>query len=174
MSVNRGLFETCYAYCRQKGYELPVGGGVKEELKFAKDHGRDWRFDAAWVGCRIAFEFQGLPSWSKSGLKSRHFSVAGMSNDAIKHAAAQILGWKLYAMTTKQAEQGLHYAVMDFHLGDGDIDKVMKALEANSRYYRAKSKARSKADVYDHQPDDEADLLRRAVRRGRVRRPKEG
>lgn len=55
---------------------------------------RKFRFDVAIPSLKLAVEYEGVMS-----AKSRHTSVTGYSNDAIKYNLAQIEGWKIFRYT---------------------------------------------------------------------------
>lgn len=74
------------AFCDEKGLEL------SREYKFHPS--RKWRFDWAIPGLKIAVEFEGIISE-----KSRHTTIPGYSNDAIKYNEAAMLGWTVLRYT---------------------------------------------------------------------------
>ena len=134
---NDALYSDLLLYCRAKGVETPLGG--EEELKFAADFGRDFRFDAAWPVKRFAIEFQG------GGDSGRHARFYGYANDAIKLAYAQMLGWRLYYVTTHQASFGMHLAIADCELGLKSLAESAEALKELSERYKPPRRKKSEA-----------------------------
>lgn len=61
---------------------------------------RQWRFDVAWPEEKVACEVMG-------GLQSngKHSREEGYMNDAIKSFEAQLLGWKVFAITPAMIEE---------------------------------------------------------------------
>lgn len=72
------------------------------EYLFAKEElGRNWRFDFAWEEHRIALELDG-GNWKRG----RHARPQGIEDDHEKRNAGQVLGWKVFVVTTGMAEDG--------------------------------------------------------------------
>lgn len=63
------------------------------QYKFAED--RQWRFDAAWPGRRIAVEVDG-GTWTGG----RHTTGTGFERDLEKLNAAALAGWRVFRFTT--------------------------------------------------------------------------
>jgi hypothetical protein len=73
-------------------------GEVETEWRFHAT--RRWRFDFAVPSRRIAVEYQGHGKMAGgSGHVGGHASVTGLSGDAEKFNAAEILGWRLILFT---------------------------------------------------------------------------
>ena len=65
------------------------------EHRFAKDIGRQWRFDFAWPGYKVALEVDGgtfLP-------KGYHTRGTGFEKDVEKHNVAAMTGWLVIRVT---------------------------------------------------------------------------
>lgn len=69
----------------------------EREYPFAKDLGRDWRFDFAWPSRRLALEVEG----AVHRIKSR------FSGDLEKYLVAQVLGWKVVRVSPKMIASAL-------------------------------------------------------------------
>lgn len=74
---------------------------------------RKWRFDLASPELMIALEIEG-GVWSEG----RHTRGKGFSEDCIKYAEANLLGWTVFRFTTQQVEDGiaLHYVELALQL----------------------------------------------------------
>ena len=69
------------------------------EYRFAPP--RRWRFDFAWIDCKVAFEYDGS-TWTRG----RHVRGAGVSADNEKINEAQILGWIVIRGTADTVRSG--------------------------------------------------------------------
>jgi hypothetical protein len=71
----------------------------EQEVKFVRD--RDWCFDFAWRGWKIALEVEG-------GVftQGRHVRGVGYTEDCRKYSRAAIAGWMLIRATTGMVEDG--------------------------------------------------------------------
>ncbi len=69
------------------------------EHRFRK--GRNWRFDYAWPGIKVALEVEG-------GVYTggRHVRGQGYENDCRKYSEAAILGWRVIRVTTGMVDRG--------------------------------------------------------------------
>lgn len=85
------------------------------EHYFAKQIGRQWRFDYCWPDHRIALEIEGLAFGrmveTKDGEKvrtagGRHATGAGLQADCEKYSWAAILGWLVIRATTQMVRKG--------------------------------------------------------------------
>jgi hypothetical protein len=74
----------------------------ENEFKFL--HDRKFRFDIAMPEKKIAIEYEGLAISSK-GIKSRHTTNVGYSNDCIKYNLAIVNGWKVLRFTAYNYEE---------------------------------------------------------------------
>ena len=77
------------------------------EYRFATP--RRWRFDFAWPDYRVATEIEGLVA-HKDGKRmlasGRHTSFKGFTEDAIKYATANILGWHVLRFNQTLVKDG--------------------------------------------------------------------
>ena len=73
----------------------------KPESEYFFDEYREWRFDAAWPGIKVAFEYEGI--FSK---KSRHTSITGYTGDIEKYNSAAIQGWIVIRATAVTVKNG--------------------------------------------------------------------
>jgi hypothetical protein len=87
----------------------------EQEVPFAKDLGRRWRFDLAWSARRVAVEVEG-------GVYSggRHTRGAGFEQDCTKYNTATTLGWAVYRVTRGMIESGEAVALLGQALGGAD------------------------------------------------------
>ena len=67
---------------------------------------RQWRFDFAWPGRKLAVEIDGL---TRDG--GRHQRVRGYENDCEKLNEALLLGWRVLRFTQGQVKRGEAIAV---------------------------------------------------------------
>lgn len=91
--AKRGPEEDFEFQCRQFG--LPP---LERQLRFAKDLGRQWRFDFAFPDYWLAVEIQGVVVRRIGGkmvTMGGHADVQGMRNDHDKHNTATLLGWSV-------------------------------------------------------------------------------
>ena len=65
------------------------------------DASRRWRFDRAWLNCKLAVEIEG-GTW----VKGRHSRGAGMRADAEKYNAATLQGWRVLRFTGDMVKDG--------------------------------------------------------------------
>jgi hypothetical protein len=85
--------------CRQ--FNLPQW---VRELRFAKDIGRQWRFDFAFRDYWLAVELEGLVPQRLGGqlvVTGRHGTVAGIIGDMEKYNTAALLGWTVLRFPVK-------------------------------------------------------------------------
>lgn len=75
--------------------------GWEREYRFARHIGRRWRFDFAFVSCKLAVEVDG-GTWSGG----RHVRPGGFVKDAEKKNAATLLGWRVLHVVGRQVEDG--------------------------------------------------------------------
>lgn len=75
------------------------------EVRF--DSSRRWRFDRAWINCKLAVEIEG-GTW----VKGRHSRGAGMRKDAEKYNAAILQGWRVLRFTGDMVRDGSAIAVV--------------------------------------------------------------
>jgi hypothetical protein len=90
-----------------------------KELPFAKQLGRNWKFDYAfgWPNSwRVAFEIEGLVmrrdkagNWQMGG---RHGNIAGFEEDCVKYNTAALLGWTVLRATGSQIKSGFGIAIL--------------------------------------------------------------
>lgn len=93
-----------------RAYGLP-----EPELEHVFHPDRKWRFDLAWPDRKLAVEIEG-GVWSTDGgkpcqlcgehPKGAHGRGTGILRDIEKGNAAQLLGWTLIRVTTRQVEDG--------------------------------------------------------------------
>lgn len=87
----------------------------KEEYRFAAEAlGRQWRFDFAWPGQRVAVECEG-GTWARG----RHTRGSGFEGDCAKYNAAAMLGWTVLRYTGTMLERD----------PAGTIEQVRQVLE---------------------------------------------
>ena len=94
-------FAMIEAYCRQRGYPLPVA-----EYRFHPT--RRWRFDAAIVSDKIGIEVDGAVYFA-----GRHTRGTGFESDAEKLSEAAVLGWRVLRCSTGQLKRGLMWGYLD-------------------------------------------------------------
>lgn len=70
-----------------------------QEVRF--DTSRRWRFDRAWLNCKLAVEIEG-GTW----VSGRHSRGAGMRKDAEKYNAATLQGWRILRFTGDMVRDG--------------------------------------------------------------------
>ena len=79
---------------------VEVGGYVKEH-QFAKEIGRLWRFDFAWVDEKLAVEIEG-GVW----VKGRHTRGSGFIRDCDKYNTATLMGWRVLRFAVNHIDNG--------------------------------------------------------------------
>lgn len=77
------------------------------QLRFARMHGRSWRFDLSWPEAMVAVECNG-----GTFIRGRHSGGQGAENDAVKGAVALLLGWRVVTVTNHMVEDGRALAVI--------------------------------------------------------------
>lgn len=93
------------------------------EYEFAKP--RKFRFDAAWIEQKVAFEKEGIGGKGKS----RHTTFEGYERDCEKYSLAAILGWCVVRATARQIDSG------------AAAEWVRRALEQRRDYGKGDSQA---------------------------------
>lgn len=93
-------------------HHVGAGSGLRARLLSASL--RDWRFDFAWPGRCIAVEVQG-GTWSSGA----HVRGRGYESDCEKSNAAQMLGWRVYQVTTDMIADGRALRLIERVLGHG-------------------------------------------------------
>lgn len=100
-------------------FDLIISSGLpkpEQELRF--HHTRRWRFDYAWPELMLAVEVEGGIFTHRRGTfvdkkgkvrkkQSRHLTIKGFEEDAIKYANAEILGWHVMRFSTRQCKNGV-------------------------------------------------------------------
>lgn len=77
------------------------------DYRFAKEIGRQWRFDFAFLQLKIAIEVEGLVVRRIGGQMvsmGRHANVAGFREDCLKYAWAAVLGWTVLRFEQSQVK----------------------------------------------------------------------
>lgn len=77
--------------------------GMVREHRFARQLGREWRFDFAWPDRKLALEFEGLVFYGAGG---RHQRAVGYEADLEKYNTALLLDWKVLRVSQNQAADG--------------------------------------------------------------------
>lgn len=105
------LEDNLYTQMQQCNVDLPereyrlfahyVGMGRGLRARLLRAGLRDWRFDFAWPSRCIAIEVQG-GTWSSGS----HVRGRGYESDCEKSNAAQMLGWRVYQVTTDMITDG--------------------------------------------------------------------
>lgn len=90
----KALEDTFARQLRRQGPHFPQ---PEREFRFAKEMGRDWRFDFAWPLYHVAVEIEG---GTKNG--GRHVRPAGFEADCEKYAEAALAGWIVLRVTADQ------------------------------------------------------------------------
>jgi very-short-patch-repair endonuclease len=91
-----GLAADLPSQCRLAGLPAPL-----PEYPFARDIGRRWRIDFAWVDARLALEVEGAV-WTRG----RHTRPRGFLGDIDKYNALALRGWRLLRATPAQVNDG--------------------------------------------------------------------
>lgn len=78
------------------------------EYQFAKDIGRRWRIDYAFLKERVALEIEG-GIW----VQGRHTRGSGFAKDIDKYNTLAILGWRLLRVTPKQMKNGEVFLLLE-------------------------------------------------------------
>ena len=78
------------------------------EYQFAKDIGRRWKTDWAWVPQKIALELEG-GAFKGHG----HRSVGKFLRDMEKYNTLSIRGWRLLRVTTKDMNDGTVFDILE-------------------------------------------------------------
>lgn len=73
-----------------------VAGGMVREHRFAESVGRLWAFDRCWPALKTAVELDGGTFMAKG---KSHGWGTGREDDAVRDAAATLLGWKVFRVT---------------------------------------------------------------------------
>ena len=76
-----------------------LGKGVRDRLVRAGL--KDWRFDMAWPGRKLAVEIEG------GGGMGRHTTAKGFRQDLRKYHAAMELGWTVYRCDAAMVKSGM-------------------------------------------------------------------
>lgn len=92
-----------------------------EEYEFCP--GRQFRFDLAWPGEKIAVEVQG-GTWNQG----RHVRGDGYESDCHKLAAAQVLGWTVLNVTGKMIRTGVMVAALRGVMGVTTPQDTLNAM----------------------------------------------
>ena len=98
--------------CRSQGFPVPVF-----EHLFAKEIGRKWRFDVAFIDQKIAVEWEGITWYGNK--QSRHQSAKGFEGDCTKYREAALLGWVVLRYTQRQQDRAIDDLKRAFKLRAG-------------------------------------------------------
>lgn len=114
MAKQQTLFATRNLPTKKKSIEQQIEeAGLPEpeaEYYFAKNIGRRWRFDLAFPEWRVAVEVDGGTfgrmvlgaDGKRYRIGGRHNSGKGLESDAEKYTEAQLQGWTVVKVTTRQ------------------------------------------------------------------------
>lgn len=82
-------------------WKLEGGPELTAEFKFHPK--RKWRFDFAYLRKNFPTMFPMVAIELEGGIwrKSRHTTGSGFSADAVKYFEAQLLGWRVYRLTSE-------------------------------------------------------------------------
>lgn len=83
------------------------------------DLSRRWRFDRAWLNCKLAVEIEG-GTW----VKGRHSRGSGMRKDAEKYNAAILQGWRVLRFTGDMVKDGSAIGVVERALFDPSVSRL--------------------------------------------------
>lgn len=89
------LEQTLWLQLRCAGLPMP-----ERQVMFAKNIGRRWLFDFAWIDARLAVEVQG-GIWMAKGA---HNTGKAIMRDAEKLANAVLLGWRVLYVTKEHID----------------------------------------------------------------------
>jgi very-short-patch-repair endonuclease len=90
---------------------------VREHM-FAKEIGRKWCFDFAWLDCKVAVEIEGLVvrftkrqtkggrAYTVAEAGGRHATIEGFKEDCRKYATAALLGWTVLRFEQELVRSG--------------------------------------------------------------------
>lgn len=73
---------------------------------------REWRFDLAWEGQRLAVEVEG-GIW----MQGRHTRGKGFEEDCLKYGEAMVLGWRVLRITPGMIDRGTAVDLLQRILG---------------------------------------------------------
>jgi very-short-patch-repair endonuclease len=92
-------FEALFAF------QLQASGAPQWErqYRFAHELGREWRWDFAWPGLKLAVEIQG-GIWKKGG--GAHSHPTDILRNMAKHNDGAKLGWRLLQFSTDEVKSG--------------------------------------------------------------------
>lgn len=83
-------------------WQLKVCGLPTPEREYRFHPKRRYRFDWAYVGMYIAFEYEGGLRSARSG----HRSFGGVMRDIAKYNLAQSMGWRVFRITPQMVKSG--------------------------------------------------------------------
>jgi len=89
-----------------RAFQLPT---AIRNYRFAKEIGRQWRFDFAFLEHKCAVEIEGLVVRMISGqlvCQGRHATVTGFREDCAKYANAALMGWTVLRFERDQVKSG--------------------------------------------------------------------
>ncbi len=87
-------------------------GKPEAEYQFAKDIGRKWRLDWAFVEAKIGLECDG-GAW----VNGRHNRASGWLKDLEKRNELAVRGWRLLTVTPRMMETGEVFNLLERALG---------------------------------------------------------
>lgn len=92
-------FEALFAFQLQAAGAPPW----ERQYRFAREIGREWRWDFAWPGLRLAVEIQG-GIWKRGG--GAHSHPLDILRNMEKQNDGALLGWRLLQFSTDQVKSG--------------------------------------------------------------------
>lgn len=101
-----------FQFVREHRFGAEACGGTGKGLRARlADAGlRDWRFDFAMPGIKLAIEVEGITSYGKTKTGKmalgRHQTAKGIEGDMQKYDAAMRLGWDVYRCSQAMVKSG--------------------------------------------------------------------
>lgn len=88
-------------------YQIKVAGLPEPTREYRFDGVKRWRFDFAYLDCKLAIEIEGVVFQRPDRMQvGRHQTALGVEGDCVKYNSATMQGWRVLRFTQRMVTSG--------------------------------------------------------------------